>query len=82
MAAIIFTFIYLVSFGIHLIICYQEWKPRTVGSLIDKIEFYMWFPILNTITIIAVILCIGVIKIWELFKLNILWDKFRNIKLP
>lgn len=82
MVAIIFTFVYLVSFGIHIIICYQEWKPRNIGVLIDKIEFYMWFPILNTIAIIAVILYICVVKIWELFKLNILWNKFRNIKLP
>lgn len=82
MAAIIFIFVYLVSFGIHLIICYQEWKPRNIGALIDKIEFYMWFPILNTIAIIAVILCICVVKIWELFKLNSLLNKFRNIKLP
>ena len=78
MAAIIFTFIYLVSFGIHIIICYQEWKPRNIGALIDKIELYMWFPIVNT-TFIAYI-C--VIETWELLKLNVFWNKFRNIKLP
>jgi hypothetical protein len=82
MIAIIFTFIYLVSFGIHLIICYQDWRPRNIGALIDKIEFYMWFPIVNTTLIIAVILAISVVKIWKLFKLDILWEKFRNIKLP
>lgn len=82
MAAIIFIFIYLMSFGIHLIICYQEWKPRTIGSLIDKIELYMWFPIVNTIFIIILIVCVCAVKIGELFKLNILWEKFKNIKLP
>lgn len=82
MAAIIFTFIYLVSFGIHLIVCYRDYKPNNIGGLIDKIEFYMWFPIVNTTLIIAVILCICVVKIWKLFKLDILWEKFRNIKLP
>lgn len=82
MAAIIFIFVYLVSFGIHLIICYQERKPRNIGELIDKIEFYMWFPILNTTFIIAIILAISVVKIWKLFKLDILWERFRNIKLP
>ena len=82
MVAIIFTFVYLVSFGIHIIICYQEWKPKNVGELIDKIELFMWFPIVNTIAIIPVILYLGVEKIWKTFKLNTLWDKFRNIKLP
>jgi hypothetical protein len=82
MAAIIFIFVYLVSFGIHLIVCYQEWKPRNIGALIDKIELYMWFPILNTIFIIILIVCVCSVKIGELFKLNILWEKFKNIKLP
>ena len=67
MAAIIFIFIYLASFGIHLIVCYQEWKPRNIGALIDKIELYMWFPIVNTTLIIALILAISVVKIWKLF---------------
>lgn len=82
MAVIIFIFIYLASFGIHLIVCYQEWKPRNIGSLIDKIELYMWFPIVNTTFVIVVIVCVCAVKIWELFKLDILWEKFRNIKLP
>lgn len=82
MVVIIFTFIYLVSFGIHLIVCYQEWKPRNIGALIDKIEFYMWFPIVNTTLIIVVIVCICAVKICELLKLNVIWNKFRNIKLP
>lgn len=82
MAAIIFIFIYLASFGIHLIICYQEWKPRNIGALIDKIELYMWFPIVNTTLIIVVIAYICVIETWELLKLNVFWNKFRNIKLP
>lgn len=82
MAVIIFIFIYLASFGIHLIVCYQEWKPRNIGALIDKIELYMWFPIVNTTLIVVFIFAISVVKIWELFKLDVLWNKFRNIKLP
>lgn len=82
MAAIIFIFIYLVSFGIHLIVCYRDYRPNNIGELIDKIEFFMWFPIVNTTLIIVVIVCICAVEIYELLKLNILWERFRNIKLP
>lgn len=82
MATIIFIFVYLVSFGIHLIVCYRDYRPNNIGELIDKIEFFMWFPIVNTTLIIALILAISVVKIWKLFKLDILWERFRNIKLP
>lgn len=79
----IFLLIYLTSFAIHLITCYRENKYyiHTVGDLIDRIEFYMWFPILNTLTVIALLLLLCVIKVWRVFKLGVLWEKFRNIKL-
>ena len=50
-------------------------------DLLDEIEFYMWCPILNTAYIIVVIICIAIGKLWKVSKLNILWEKFRNIKL-
>lgn len=75
--------IYFVSLVIHLIYCYRENKRviYKVGDLIDLIEFYMWFPILNTLFILMFGLVYLVIVIWERTKLNVLWDKFRNIKL-
>lgn len=80
---IIFILIYLVSLVIHIIMCYKEnrWHISYVGDLLDKIDFYMWFPILNTLMLIVVVVGIFIIKLGELLKLDILWDKFRNIKL-
>ena len=83
MFEIILLLVYLTSFAIHLIACYRENKYRihTVGDLIDRIEIYMWFPILNTLTVIALLLLLCVIKVWRVFKLGVLWEKFRNINL-
>ena len=79
----IFILIYLVSLVIHIIMCYRENKYviHKIGDLIDLIESYMWFPILNTILVIVVIIGSTIIKTCQLLKLDILWQKFRNIKL-
>lgn len=50
-------------------------------DLLDEIEFHMWFPGLNTCMLIAFALFVGIIAIWKVSKLDILWEKFRNIKL-
>lgn len=75
--------IYLISFAIHLFMEYREGKRviHNVGDLIDNIKFYMWFPILNTLILIVVVIGIFIVKLEELLKLDILWEKFRNIKL-
>ena len=52
-----------------------------IGDLIDSIHFYMWFPVLNTLVLLVVVIGITITKLWELSKLNILWEKFRNIRL-
>lgn len=79
----IYILIYLLSFAIHLLIEYKENKRfiHDVGDLIDSIRFYMWFPLLNTILLIGIGLCIFILGLWHLLKLNILWEKFINIKL-
>jgi hypothetical protein len=83
MVVAVFILVYLVSFAINLIICYQDNKRHifNIGNLIDNIEFYMWCPILNTLFLIIIIVCKVIMKIWTLSKLGILWEKFRNIKL-
>lgn len=75
--------IYLVSLVIHLVLCYKENKRHIfyMRDLLDEIEFYMWFPILNTLMLLLVIIAVTIIKLLELSKLDILWEKFRNIKL-
>ena len=80
---IIFILIYLVSLMLHLVLCYKDNKRHIfyVGDLLDKIEFYMWSPVINTIVIIVLIIGIAISKLWKVSKLNVLWEKFRNIKL-
>lgn len=79
----IFILIYLVSLVIHLISCYRESKHVIfkVGDLIDRIELFMWFPLVNTIALIILGIIITIVKITNLLKLPVLWEKFRNIKL-
>lgn len=80
---IIFILVYLLSFAIHLLLEYKENKRfiYNIGDLIDNIHFYMWFPLLNTLLLIMVAVCIFIKKLWKLLKLDILWEKFRNIKI-
>lgn len=77
----IFILIYLISFAIHLLLEYRgnKWWIHDIGDLIDNIKLYMWFPLLNTLILIVVLLGDFIIKLWE--SLNILWQKFRNIRL-
>lgn len=79
----LFILIYLVSLVIHLVLCYKENKRHIfyVRDLLDEIEFYMWFPILNTLMLLLVIIVVTIIKLWKLTKLDVLWEKFRNIRL-
>ena len=79
----IFLLIYFVSLAICVIICYRENKYAIykVGDLIDLIDFFAWIPIINTLFIVILILALLADVIWERTKLNVLWDKFRNIKL-
>lgn len=80
---IIFILIYLISFALHLLIEYRENKRfiDNIGDLIDHIQIYMWVPLINTLMLILIVVVIFIMKICELWKLDILWEKFRNIKL-
>ena len=79
----IFILIYLISFAIHLLLEYRENKRfiYNIGDLIDSIQIYMLVPLINTLMLIFIVVGIFIMTIWELLKLNILWGKFRNIKL-
>lgn len=79
----ILILIYLISVAAFLIECYYEnkYSIHNIGDLLDETESFMWVPFINTVLIIVFCLCIGIVKLWELSKLNILWEKFRNIKI-
>lgn len=76
----IFILVYLISVSLWLILCYyyNEETIYTIGDLLDETGGFMWCPFINTGSIIVFCLYIGII---ELSKLNILWKKFRNIKI-
>ena len=80
---IFYILIYIVSFIIHIIFQWIEngKKYHTVGDILDDIDFYMWFPILNTFILIAIAIMFVAYGISKLLKLNYIWNKFRNIKL-
>lgn len=80
---LIVVLIYLVSFAINILLIYFEGKRYIykVGDIIDKIEFYMWCPLINTFFLIVFALYYIVYTIFKLLKIDVLWEKFRNIKL-
>jgi hypothetical protein len=85
MIILTFILVYLVSFAILLISHYRENKHQIVyvKDLMKSIrhEVHIWFPIINTIILIFFVVLLVVEKLWKLFKLDKLWEKFRNIKL-
>lgn len=80
---VIFILIYLISFAVNLSIEYRENKRsiHKIGDLIDNIHFYTWFPLLNTLLLIVLVIGVFIMKIWKLSKLDVLWEKFKNIEL-
>lgn len=85
MILLIFLLVYLVSFTILLINHYRENKPHIVDveDLINSIkhEEYIWFPFLNTLCLIGIVIIAIAWGLWLLFRLNILWEKVKRIKL-
>lgn len=77
MILFIFILVYLISVAIFLITCYYENKDtiHDIGDLLDTTESFTWLPFINTAFVIVFCLYLG------LSKLNILWEKFRNIKI-
>ncbi len=83
MILFIFILIYLISVAAFLITCYYDNKNyiHDIGDLLDQTEGFMWCPFVNTGVLIVFYLCLSIVKLWELSKLDILWEKFRNIKI-
>ena len=75
--------IWLASTVLWILWVYNEEKRwlYNVGDLIERTEFFMWFPVVNTVLLILFILTSSFCKILRLLKLDVLWEKFRNIKL-
>lgn len=80
---IVFILIWICSFIIHIAMAYHEDKYIifNVGDLIDRISFCMWFPFINTLFLLVWGVAFVVVGLTTLLKLDVLWEKFRNIKL-
>ena len=80
---VLFILIWVCSCIIHIALAYFEHKRYIyrVGDLIDKIDLFMWFPLLNTFFLVALIVALILCKVFILLKIDVLWDKFKNIKL-
>lgn len=74
---LIFTLIYIISFAIHIVNIWYEYKRHIfkVGDIIDHIQFYMLCPVINTGVIIILI------PFLIFVSLEKLWKKFRDIKI-
>lgn len=69
-----------------LITAYENRKfCYTIGDVIENMDGVQFFPILNTILLVAYIICIVFFVIgkfiWKNLKFNKLWTKFINIKI-
>ena len=78
--------IFLVYILTILFLAFFEWcKNReecyTIGDIINRMVYAEFIPIINTVVAIAVIFCVIGLFIWEVLKLNKLWEKFMNIKI-
>ena len=81
--AFICVAIYIVSFIAHIILLWREEGKSfyKIRDVVDSIDFYMWFPILNTLfLILLVIVCIAHF-LYKLLRLDVVWDWLMNIKL-
>ena len=77
--------IYIVSTIISFLICLYDEKPWsskiTVGSLIDEYGWSIFLPVFNTLFVIAITLITILVKFAKLVKLDLLWNKIKNIEL-
>lgn len=79
--------VYLLTVLLWFLITAYEYRKfcYTIGDVIENMDGVHFFPILNTATLVAYIICIVFFVIgkfiWKNLKFNKLWTKFINIKI-
>jgi hypothetical protein len=77
--------IYIVSIIISFLICLYDEKQLgikiTVGYFISEYGWSIFLPIFNTLFVIAITLITISIKFVKLIKLDLLWNKIKDIEL-
>ena len=85
MTWVIFILVWIFSCIISIALVYHKGKHKhivyTVGDLIDETPYFLWVPLVNTVSLILLGMALMTVKIINLLKLSVLWEKFRNIKL-
>jgi hypothetical protein len=80
---LIFILIYIITVIAHILLIYFTEKEciYKVGDLVDRIEFYMLYPVMNTLVVIILLIYYVIKGIIKLLKLKTMWENFKNIKL-
>ena len=75
--------IYIVSFISHIIFLWAAEGKNfyRIGDVVDSIKFYMWFPILNTLLLILIVIVIIARVLYKFLRPDVAWDWLMNIKL-
>lgn len=55
-----------------------EREKVTIGDVVSEFDWQMFVPIVNTITLLAVIFCW---LVWDVCKLNKVWNKIKDKEL-
>ena len=73
--------IYILTVLLWFLITAYEYRQvsYTIGDVIEHMDSEHFFPIFNTATLVAIIICIIFFTICNFF--NKLWTKFINIKI-
>lgn len=80
---LIFVAIYIVGLIGWLCLIYFTEKEdiETIGDLLDKSEIFMYIPIFNIGALMVIFVIEGCDWLVTYFKIDELWEKFRNIKI-
>lgn len=81
--SILFVVIYIITVVVNMYITHKECEPRvfTLGELFDRMEGWMFIPVVNTIALIILVLCVCIYLIIKCTWVVKLWNKIRDIKL-
>ena len=83
MIFLIFCLIYIFSAIIIWITIYIDEKDKiyTFGDILDETEGFYYIPIFNTIIAIIYLFILVLEIIVVLLKLDVFWNKIKNIKI-
>lgn len=80
--SILLVVIYIITIIVYMYLTYKEYHyVSTIGGLLDRTESWMFIPLVNTVTLLILALCICIYLILKYTGIIKLWNKIRNIKI-